>query len=478
MRSRVAPLVAGLLAGCSLAPPHERPPLPTPAAYPAEVAPEGGVRSATEIGWRDFFQDERLRVLIEMTLRNNRDLRIAVARIEEARGQYRIQRANRFPTLEGSASAMRSRTTGVSVSGGALSVGPEVSDRYDVSVAAPAFELDFWGRVRSLSEAARSEYLSSIAAERAFRLSLIRDLATSYLSSREIAERTELAERTVESRREGLRIAKLRLDAGVTSALDYRQAETLLTQAETELASLRNQRAQTRNFIQFLVGEPIDEPALPPARLLANQNIVRDISAGLPSALLVNRPDIQSAEESLRAARANVGAARAAFFPTISLTGNAGFASDALHDLFGSDGATWSFGPAISIPIFDMGRRSGNLTVARARDTIAVATYEQTVQIAFREVADALAQRRYLAEQVAAQSRALVAQRALADLARARYLNGVAQYIEVLDAERNLFAAEQAMIQLRSSELQNRVTLYTALGGGQLAQSKVEPGLP
>jgi multidrug efflux system outer membrane protein len=189
--------------------------------------------------------------------------------------------------------------------------------------------------------------------------------------------------------------------------------------------------------------------------------------------LLVNRPDIEAAEESLRAARADVGAARAAFLPSINLTGSAGFASDALDGLFGSDGATWSFGPAISLPIFDGGRRSGNLTVARARDDIAVATYERTVQTAFREVADALAQRRYLAEQVTAQGRALAAQRALADLARARYLNGVAQYIEVLDAERNLFAAEQAMIQLHSAELQNRVALYIALGGGQSAEGSV-----
>lgn len=471
MMPRLSPLLAvaaaTVLAGCSLAPEHVRPPLSAAPAYPEELEPANGTRKATEIGWQDFFTDPRLQALIQMALDNNRDLRISVQRIEEARGQFRIQSADRLPTVDASGSGARTRTNAAAfqIPGLGNAGGSIIANRYDVQVGVSAFELDFWGRVANLSEAARANYLSTVAAERAFRLSLIRDVATNYLQARELAERIELAERTLASRGEGLRIAQLRLDAGVTSALDYRQAETLLTQAETELANLRLLRAQTRNFSYVLIGRPVPED-LPGALSMAHQGIVRDIGPGLPSELLNNRPDILSAEEQLRAARANVGAARAAFFPTISLTGSAGFSSNALDDLFKGDSQVWSFGPSISLPIFDWGRTKGNLTVAKARENIAVATYEKTVQTAFREVADALAGRRYLADQVAAQERATSAQRRLADLARSRYENGVAQYIEVLDAERNLFSTEQSLIELRRAELTNLVSLYVSLGGG------------
>lgn len=461
--TRLALLGTFLLAGCSLAPPHVRPPLPVSAEYPSEDHPETGERRATEIGWRQFFVDPRLQTLIALALENNRDLRVAVARIDEARGLYRIQDAERLPALDAGASAIRSRTPARLL--GAGGAGSVTGNRFDVGVEVASFELDFWGRVRNLSEAARSNYLSTVAGERAFRLSLIRDVSVNYLTARELAERIALAEATLTSRREGLRIARLRLDAGVTSALDFRQAETLLTQAETELAALRLSRAQVRNFSYVLIGQPVPED-LPDPLPMARQGIMRDIGPGLPSELLVNRPDVVAAEEQLRAARANVGAARAAFFPSISLTGSAGFASDDLGNLVGSDGLSWSFGPSIRLPIFDWGRNRGNLTVAEARENIAVSDYERTVQTAFREVADGLAGRRYLAEQVAAQERALTAQRRLAELARLRYANGVAQYIEVLDAERVLFSSEQAMIQLRRAELENLVALYVALGGG------------
>jgi outer membrane protein, multidrug efflux system len=459
-----------LLAGCNFAPKHVTPALSTPAEFPPEVSPEGTV-AAAEIAWQDFFLDERLRELIVQTLENNRDLRIAVARIEEARGLYRIQRAEQLPQLGGTAGVSRSRI-------GANALGTQSGDvpvatgsgitstNYDIGVAVTSFELDFWGRVRNLSDAARSQYLATVAGERAFRIALIRDLATAYITSRSLAEQAEQADRAVETRERGLRLAKLRLDAGVTSALDYRQAEALLTQAQTEVASLRNQRAKQRNIVRLLAGSPIDEEALAPARRLGDQGIIRDIDAGLPSALLANRPDIIQAEQGLRAARANIGAARAAFFPSISLTGNAGFASTSLDDLFTDGGLSWSYGPSVSLPIFDWGARKGNLTVARARETTEVATYEHTVQIAFREVSDALADRKFLAEQLVAQQRAVDAQLALTRLARLRYENGVAQFLEVLDAERNLFSAQQTLIQLRGAQLSSLVTLYAALGGG------------
>ncbi len=468
MRKSLAIAGCMLLAGCNLAPKHVTPALSTPTEYPPEVSPAGSVPTA-ELAWQDFFLDERLRALIAQALENNRDLRIAVARIEEARGLYRIQRAEQLPQLGGSAGVIRSRIGanslgtqgGVPVASGGIAL-----TNYDIGVAVTSFELDFWGRVRNLSAAARAQYLASVAGERAFRIVLIRDLASAYITSRSLAEQAEQADAAVESRERGLRIAKLRLDAGVTSALDYRQAEALLTQAQTEAASLRNQRAKQRNIVRLLAGSPIEEEALAPARRLGDQGIIRDIDAGLPSALLANRPDIIQAEEALRAARANVGAARAAFFPSISLTGNAGFASTGLDDLFTDGGLNWSFGPSISLPIFDSGARKGNLTVARARETIEVATYDRTVQNAFREVSDALADRKFLAEQLEAQQRAVDAQMALTRLARLRYENGVAQFLEVLDAERNLFSAQQTLIQLRGAQLSSLVTLYAALGGG------------
>ena len=460
-----------ILAGCNLAPKHITPALPTPTEYPPEVSPMGTRADAVSIGWQDFFQDERLRELIAMALQNNRDIRIAVARIEEARGTYRIQRAERLPRLDGSAGYTRSRIGASSLQGqnpgtGGAGAGGATFDNFDVGVAVTSFEIDFWGRVANLSEVARARYFGTIAAERAFRISLIRDLASAYITSRSLAEQAEAADESVVARERALRIAKRRLEAGVTSALDYRQAEALLTQAQTQAAALRNQRALQRNIVRLLVGAPIIEEAIAPPRRLADQGIIRNLDAGLPSALLANRPDIIQAEEELRAARANIGAARAAFFPTISLTGQFGYSSTALDDLFGGSKQNWSFGPSISLPIFDWGARKGNLDVARARQTIQVATYEKTVQIAFREVSDALANRRYLAEQIVAQRRAVDAQRALTRLAQLRYENGVAAYLEVLDAQRNLFSSEQTLIALRGNELQSLVTLYAALGGG------------
>lgn len=458
---RLMPLTALLLAGCQLAPPHVRPDMPTPSTYPLPGAADSMAASdgvaASLVSRDDFFPDPRLRQLIEAGLQRNRDLAVSSARIAEARGLYRVQDSERLPALSASATANRSRINETGE--------PFIANRATIGVAVPTFELDFWGRVRNLSDAARSSYLSTVAGERAFRLSLIRSIASAYYALREAEERLALAEATVASREEGLRIAKRRLDAGVTSALDFRQSESLLTQAQTELSALRLARAQAISFLMVLVGGPL-QAELPQGMALAAQKPTQPLAAGLPSELLTARPDIVGAEEDLRAARANVGAARAAFYPNISLTGNVGFASAALDNLFDDAGLGWGFGPTISIPIFDWGARKGNLDVARAREDIAVASYERTVQEAFREVSDALAGRRYLAEEVAAQQRAAAAQREIARLARIRYREGVANYLEVLDAERNLFTAEQALITIQRQELDNLAALYAALGGG------------
>ncbi|AKM07666.1 efflux transporter outer membrane subunit [Pelagerythrobacter marensis] len=451
------------LAGCtSLAPEHSRPELPVAPEYDTALRPDGTV-VASQLSYREWFADPRLRTLVATALENNRDLVAATARIEQARARYRIEDSRRLPTAVADASGTRARQSVTTGAGGPAV--PVTGNRFQIGVGVSAFELDFWGRVANLSDAARAEYLATIAAQRAFYLSLIADTANTYFEIVETEEQIALAEATTESRREGLRIAKLRLDSGVTSALPYRQAETLLTQAEQQLAAERLALAQLRNQLLVLVGgrEPA---ALPQGIPLAAQTNGHQLAAGMPSDLLLVRPDIVAAEERLRAARANIGAARAAFFPTISLTGSTGFASGSLDNLFDSDGFGWSFGPSISLPIFDWGAREANLDLARALEVEEVANYDRTVQTAFREVSDALAGRRYLAEQVETLERAVVAQERIARIARLRYREGVADYLEVLDAERNLFTAQQQLLATRRGALQNQATLFVALGGG------------
>lgn len=459
MRKLLMLSVLGSLGACQLAPEHVRPPLPADPAYPAEYTVDSDAAFAARPEWQAFFVDPQLAALIDIALTNNRDMAVAALRIEEARATYGIQRADRLPTVAATADASRSRTS-IATSGAAAGV----NERYSLGLGVSAFELDFWGRVRNLSAAARGNYLATVEAAQAFQLSLTRELALAYLAKLEAAERIDLAVRTVSARRDQLRIAERRLDAGVTSELEFRQAETLLTQAEAELAGLRLNFAQSNNLLSVLLGGPNDRE-LPASLPLGQQVLSSHFSPGLPSALLESRPDIRAAEQQLIAARANVGAARAAFFPAIRLTGSFGYASTELDTLVGDDGRAWSFMPSISLPIFDTGRRRAALDLTKARENIAVAGYERVIQTAFREVSDALAGRRYLAEQIAAQERGIVAQRRLAELARKRYNEGVVRYLEVLDAERSLFAAEQALLQVRRIDVANSVALFIALGG-------------
>ncbi len=458
MRSISIVLVATILAGCSQNPKYIQPELPTAPAYVGSAA--GAGPRGTDVAWRDFFRDPQLQALIERALVNNRDLRIAVLRIDEARGQYRIKRAERLPFVALDAGASRIRTSG--------EVGPERSDstnRFEIGASVDSFELDFWGRLRSLSESARASYLSTTHARRAFQIILIADIAEAYLSDREHEERIALADRAVASRTRALDIGRLRLKAGVTSGLDYRQIETLLTQAITQRTNLQLQRARNRNALEFLVGGSAAD-ALPAPLPLSQQGIVENIAPGLPSELLANRPDILEAEELLRAANADVGAARAARFPRISLTGAFGFASSALTSLISGGTMTASLGGNVAYSLFDGGRSVANVGIANARLGIAVATYERTIQSGFREVSDGLVARRWLIERMASQQRELEAQRMRANLAALRYRNGVSGYLEVLDAERDLFAAEQQTVLTRREQLTNAVDLYVALGGG------------
>lgn len=466
------PLAALLLAGCNLAPDFRQPPAPVAATFP-DATP--GQRLATDLGWRDFFVDPQLQTYIAAALANNRDLAQSVARIAQARARYRIEDAARLPELDAQAGVSVTRTplsglgfgdaVGDGTDDGADAASSVTFTQYTVGVAVPQFELDFWGRVRNLSEAARREYLATVEAERAFRLSLISQVAATYLSIRAGEERIALAERTLTGRREGLRIARLRMEGGVTSTVDFDQSQLLVTQAETELAELQRTTQQSRNLLTVLAGGPVAGP-LPAPRPLAGSGQFAAIDPGLPSALLANRPDILAAEQRLRAADANIGAARAAFLPSISLTGALGFLSPALGDLVGGDSLNANVAGNALLPIFDWGRRDAALRLSRAQADELVAAYQRTAQEAFREVADALVGRRRFAEQIAAQERAVAAQARLARVAGLRYGNGIAIYLEVLDAERNLFAAQQQLIALRSAELQNGVSLYIALGGG------------
>ena len=464
----IAGLAASALSGCvNLAPEHVRPEPAVPAGYDHAYRPDGTV-VASRLGWREYLTDPRLQVLIASALENNRDLVAATARIEQARARYRIENADRLPQVVATGSATRTRIPLQTqpVGAGTPASGSVTIDRYDIGIGASAFELDFWGRVANQSEAARARYLSTVAAQRSFYLSLIADVATRYFELIESGEQIALAEQTVESRAEGLRIAALRLDAGVTSGLPYRQAESLLTSAQQQLAAEELNAAQLRNLLQVLVGGRLP-PSLPDGLSLDEQAAPVRIDAGLPSDLLLARPDIVAAEETLRAARADIGAARAAFFPSISLTGTAGLASADIGGLFDpGDALTWTFGPSISLPIFDNGQRDANLALARATEAELLATYDRTVQTAFREVSDGLAGRRYLAEQVETLQRGVAAQQRIARIARLRYREGVADYLEVLDAERSLFSAQQQLLSTRRALYQNDVNLFVALGGG------------
>lgn len=468
-RSFVIPvLLLGLLSGCaSLAPEYQRPEAPVPASYPGgQAGAVAGIR-AVDIGWREFFQDPRLQVLIETALEHNRDLRSAVLNIEAARAAYNIQSAERLPSLDAQGSFSRGRTP--------ATLSPTGQDRttsqYQVGLGIAAFELDFFGRVSSLSEAALAEFLATEEAARAAQISLVAEVGRAYLAERAFAEQLELARQTLAAREDSLRLVRQRFEAGAASALELWQAETLVESARVSVAALERQQAQAGNALALLVGAPLAQLELPAPLPLSQLSVLTDIPPGLPSELLVQRPDIRAAEQRLISANANIGAARAAFFPRITLTGTVGTASTELSDLFGSGSGLWSFMPQITVPIFNSGRNRAALALAEVRRHQAVADYERTIQQAFREVADALVARASLERQLAAQERLLAAQRERLRLAQQRYESGVADYLEVLDAQRELFAAEQALVETRQLRLQNAIDFYRAAGGGLLERS-------
>lgn len=453
-------------AGCSFAPKYVRPVQPVPQAFPV---PQENHASAARVGWRTFFIDPILQQLIETALSSNRDIRIAAGRIEEARSAFHIQGSALYPQLNGAASGLRGEIPFN------LGAGEQSLDIKSVSALLSAsWQIDFWGRLRNMRASARYQYLATEEARRAVATTLISGVATAYLREREYEERISLARDTIGAREESLRILRRRYEVGSGSKLEMTQAETLLAQARVALEALIQERGVNMNALTLLVGQPVEIAALPSA--LARSGLDAPLEAGLPSDLLENRPDIMAAEERLRGANADIGAARAAFFPNISLTGAFGTSSSALDNLFAAGTRAWAFYPSAQLPIFDGGRNKGNLDLAKARKNIAVAQYEQTVQQAFRDVSDALIRRAQLSRQIDATKDMLTALEERARLAQLRFDNGRSAYLEVLDAQRNLFDTQQGLVQLRSGYYANNVALYSALGGGFPAANVPEGG--
>jgi multidrug efflux system outer membrane protein len=461
---RLSPLLpltmALVLTGCvNLAPKYERPAAPVAGAFPTvEGTVSSGNPVATEapanIAWQHFFTDARLQQLITLSLNNNRDLRVAALNIEQARAAYQIQRANQFPAVGAAVSANRVSSRS----------GQPVNNTYQAGLAVSAFELDFFGRLRNLTEAAQAQFLATEESRKTVQISLISQVANTYLTFLADQELLDLTQQTLKTREDSLRLTQLRFDNGVASRLELDQAVSLVEQARTTLAQAQRQRAQDLNLLTLLIGAPIPDN-LPQGLTLADTNLP-DLPAGLPSDLLAARPDVRAAEQQLVAANADIGAARANFFPHISLTGEAGSASTQLSGLFKGGSFGWSFAPQAVLPIFDFGRNRAGLESARAQRDISVAQYERSIQTAFREVADALAGQATYAAQLRAQQAVAQAEADRFKLSDLQYRNGIASQLDLLDAQRSLFTAQQQSIEANLARLQNQVVLYRVLGGG------------
>lgn len=464
------PAVALAVPGCSLAPRYQRPEAPVAGEWPAEAVPSaaapGDARAAADLGWRDLFGDARLQALVAMALEHNRDLRVAALNVELARAQYRIERSDLLPTVVASAGATSQRTPADLTTSGRATTGAS----YAVGGGITAFELDLFGRIRSLSAAALEQYLASEEARRSVHLSLVAEVAVQYLATRALDDELELARRTLALVQSSFELARATYQAGRTSELDLRTAEAQVQTARVNLALVLGRRAQAGNALVLLVGGPIPLD-LPPPTPLDAQPLVAELPAGVSSEVLTRRPDVLAAEHALRSANASIGAARAAFFPSISLTASAGTASSQLSGLFGPGSAAWSFAPRITLPIFTGGALSASLDVAEVRKSIEVARYERAIQVAFREVADALVAKGALDAQLAGQQARVAAEERRYALSELRYKGGVDSYLGVLTAQRDLFAAQSELIQVRLSRLANLVDLYKALGGGWLERT-------
>lgn len=470
----LAPIALAALAGCTLAPPYERPAPPISASYPsgdayaADPPPTPGERLAADLGWRDFFQDPLLQQLIEIALANNRDARKAALDVEAARALYRIQRAALMPNLDAAASgAVQRLPADLSATGSA-----DIARRYDAGGITTAWELDLWGRLRSLGDRQLAAYLALDETRIATRMSLVAEVAAAYLTLRADQELLRLTTDTLATQQRSYDLTAQLARVGNATQLDLRLAEITLRAAEADRAAYTRQAARDRNALVLLLGQPL-APAL--ARQLDQANTLPDgivpatLPSGLPAQLLARRPDLRAAEQRLRAANANIGAARAAFLPAISLTGAAGTASASLDGLFDAGSGAWRFLPQITLPIFRGGALRANLDLAHVQKRIEIASYEQSIQAAFREVADALAGKRTLDEQIRAEQLSVAASQHAYALAEQRFREGMDDSLALLETHRTLYGTQQALVRTRLARLTNLIDLYKALGGGWTA---------
>ncbi len=505
MRKQLVLTLAATLAlsACSLTPVYQRPELAVPAQLAANAtansAADASAPSVAEVPWRQYFADPRLQKLVQLALDNNRDLRVAVLNIEQLRAAYQVQNADRFPTLNGSVSGTRQPSAvspyplTTSVSGG---------------VQVTAFELDLFGRVKALSEAAGAQLMASQEARRAAHISLVAAVANGYYALWADRWQLSLAEQTLQTRRDSFKLSQLKFDNGVLNELDLRSAQSLVEAARVTRAQAQRQFAQDSSALALLLGAPVPQDSLPPVpvnaqalatalgaapgaakqaapqslrtpeALMAQASFWPELAAlpvGLSSDVLLQRPDIAQAEQQLISANANIGAARAARFPRISLTGSAGVVSDSLSGLFDEGRTAWSFSPSVTIPIFDAGRVQAGIDSAKVKRDIAVAQYDKAIQVAFKDVVDALVARSSYAEQAQAQLAQAQAEGVRMRLAGVRYDAGVASQLDLLDAQRSLFASQQALIAAQLARQQAHIGLYKALGGGWLADASAQP---
>jgi multidrug efflux system outer membrane protein len=465
LKAGIAGAIALALGGCTLDPAYHRPAAPVPETSPSGPAYPQAVAEARPLaGWRDVFTDPKLKAVIEQALVNNRDLRIAVANIQAARAQYRVQRSALLPAITAQGGESYTRTPGA-IEGVPGESGPIDLHVYSASVGFSSYELDLFGRIRSLTRAQQEQYFATEQASRTAQISLIAEVAGDYLTYGADSALLKIARDTVASGQASLTLTQQRLSGGVATALDVSQAQTIVQQARVDVAREITQVAQDKNALDLVVGATVD-PALLPDGL--DGEVLRGdaLPGGVRSEVLLRRPDVVQAEDQLRAANANIGAARAAFFPSLSLTANDGTASTALATLFRAGTETWTFAPSIAAPIFEGGKNIANLAYSKAERDVAVATYEKAVQTAFRDVADALAQRGTIDEQLAGQQALVQANADALKISSARYESGSDTYLNQLLAQRTLYQAQQGLVSTRLAASTNLVTLYKALGGG------------
>ncbi|MGN5374949.1 efflux transporter outer membrane subunit [Sphingomonas hankookensis] len=496
MRRSVLPLAAALLAGCSMTPAYERPTAVVPSSWPVgDAYLRQSEASLPALTFEQVFTAPGLRTLVGQALVNNRDLRIAAANIRAARAQYRIQRADLLPQVDasgrysyrgtgdgastiavpgagagGTGTGTGTGTGGTGGTGGTIVTSGRSPSSFSLDLGATAFELDLFGRIRSLTEAEQNRYFATEAGARATRLTLVGDIAEAWATYGADRSLMTVAEATAASARRSVTLTRARLQGGIAPRTDLRQAEQILATAESDLAEQRTRLAQDINALQLLVGAPVD-PALLPGSIDVALPTIANLPAGIDSGILLRRPDVVQAEYELLAANADIGAARAALFPRLSLTGLVGFASDALRTLFTGGAFSYSAAPSLSYPIFRAGAGRAGVEFSRARRDALLATYERTIQSAFREVADALARQGTIAEQTRAEQANLVAAQDTFRLTEARYRGGIDTFLTSLDAQRSYYGAQQRLVATQLVAATNRVTLYRTLGGDSLLEA-------